>query len=136
MLRCSLLKAGRLASALGRQPLHHPSGSVLAGSQVQYRSRMRACQAHWAPSIQNLLCAVCIEGLLHKQSRHIQCGKCCRPAWSVVTNLLVFLVLCLCTDTSLPLVDVLQHKHNADNNWETPFDFTDENYEIVRQHYH
>lgn len=26
---------------------------------------------------------------------------------------------------------VLQHKHNADNNWETPFDFTDENYEIV-----
>ncbi len=25
----------------------------------------------------------------------------------------------------------LQHKHNPDNNWETPFDFTDENYETV-----
>lgn len=25
----------------------------------------------------------------------------------------------------------LQHKHNPDNNWETPFDFTDDNYEIV-----
>ena len=30
---------------------------------------------------------------------------------------------------------LLQHKHNADNNWETPFDFTDENYETVRKHY-
>ncbi len=25
----------------------------------------------------------------------------------------------------------MQHKHNPDNNWETPFDFTDDNYEIV-----
>lgn len=26
----------------------------------------------------------------------------------------------------------MQHKHEPDNNWETPFDFTDENYERVK----
>lgn len=26
----------------------------------------------------------------------------------------------------------VQHKHEPDNNWETPFDFTDENYEKVK----
>lgn len=43
-------------------------------------------------------------------------------------------VLDLCPDTCMITCDVLQHKHNPDNNWETPFDFTDENYETVRKH--
>ncbi|KAL3145988.1 hypothetical protein ABBQ38_015348 [Trebouxia sp. C0009 RCD-2024] len=74
MLRSSLLKAGRIAAALGRQPLNHPSGSVLVGSQCAWR------------------------------------------------------------DFSTNSHDIFNtHKHNADNNWETPFDFTDENYEIAAE---
>ena len=43
MLRSSLLKAGRLAAALGRQQVNHPSGSVVPGSQVRL-SDLNTCK--------------------------------------------------------------------------------------------
>lgn len=75
MLRSSLLKAGRLTAALGRQSCHQ---------------------------------SVC--GLV--------------PAASQSTS----------RDFSTNSHDIFNvHKHNSDNNWETPFDFTDENYETAAE---
>lgn len=75
MLRSSLLKAGRLTAALGRQScLQSVCGSVPAASQSTSR------------------------------------------------------------DFSTNSHDIFNvHKHNSDNNWETPFDFTDENYETAAE---
>ena len=102
MLRSTLLKAGRLAAALGPQPLHHPSGSVLAGSQVQYRLRVLGCQAHETPGIQCLFCALqCALRDFSTNSHDIfNVVSVVVPIWSAVPNISVIVVFGPCADTS------------------------------------